>query len=372
VIYRIYSNMPTFKELSFRQGLNLILAEKSPGATERHTRNGAGKSSLTELIHFLMGASLDKTSLFRTEALSRYTFGIDFDLEHTKAEVERTGDTSSKVTVRQANTENWPIVLPKERLLEPLVIPNTQWRAVLSTLIFGLMEDDDRIQTTKFGPTFRSLFSYFVRCQSAGGFLAPMKQSAQQQLWDQQVAISYLLGLDWTVPQRWQQVREREKSLKELKKAAAEGTFGTLIGSTAELRTKLTLSEERARQLREHVSTFQVLPEYRNLEQEASMLTRELGTLADENTIDRLALSELQEALNQEVNPPIYDLERLYKEAGVLLPQFVCSFSKSETISVRSRNRFIHRKINRRYKVNWGKWEKDIRLSPIVCILSLV
>jgi len=30
--------MPTFKELQFRQGLNLILADKSPGATERQTR----------------------------------------------------------------------------------------------------------------------------------------------------------------------------------------------------------------------------------------------------------------------------------------------------------------------------------------------
>ena len=323
MIHRIYSNMPTFKELSFRQGLNLILAEKSPGATERQTGNGAGKSSLTELIHFLMGASPDKSSLFKTEALSGYTFGIDFDLGRAKAQIERTGDTSSKVTVRQANTENWPIELPKERLLKPLVIPNTQWRTVLSTLMFGLMEDDDGTQVVKFGPTFRSLFSYFVRRQSAGGFLSPIKQSAQQQLWDQQVAISYLLGLDWTVPQRWQQVREREKSLKELKKAAAEGTFGTIIGSIAELRTRLTLSEERSRQLREHVSTFQVLPEYRHLEHEASMLSHELGTLADENTIDRLALSELQEALNHEVDPPIHDLERLYKEAGVILPEAV-------------------------------------------------
>jgi uncharacterized protein YydD (DUF2326 family) len=323
VIYQIYSTMPTFKELSFRPSLNLILAEKSPGATERQTRNGAGKSSLTELIHFLMGASLDKSSLFKTGALSQYSFGIDFDLGQAKTQVERTGDTSSKVTIRQANTENWPIALLKDRWPKPLVISNTQWRMILGTLMFGLAEDDQGTQTAKFGPTFRSLFSYFVRRQSVGGFLSPMKQSAQQQLWDQQVAISYLLGLDWTVPQHWQQVREREKSLKELKKAIAEGTFGTIIGSTAELRTKLTLSEDRSRQLREHVSSFQVLPEYRNLEQEASLLTRELGTLADENTIDRLALSELQEALNHEIDPPIYDLERLYKEAGVILPEAV-------------------------------------------------
>ena len=323
MIHRIYSNMPTFKELRFQQGLNVILADKSPGATERHTRNGAGKSSLTELIHFFMGATLDKSSLCRTPALNQYSFGIDFELGQARTQVERSGDTPSKVIIQEANPENWPIQPHRDRLSETFVIPNAQWQMVLGELIFGLMEGDEGTQASKFGPTFRSLFSYFVRRQSVGGFLSPLKQSAPQQIWDQQVAISYLLGLDWTIPQQWQQVREREKSLRELKKAAVEGTFGTVIGTSAELRTKLMLSEERSRQLREQVSSYQVLPEYHNLENEASQLTRELGTLADENTVDRLLLSERQEALKHEVDPSVNDLERLYEEAGVVLPEAV-------------------------------------------------
>jgi len=315
--------MPTFKELQFHQGLNVILADKSPGATERQTRNGAGKSSLIELIHFLMGAILDKSSLCRTPALSQYSFGIDFDLGQARTQIERTGDTPSKVLIREANLENWPIKPHRDRLSETFVISNAQWQTVLGKIMFGLMEGYEGTHASKFGPTFRSLFSYFVRRQSVGGFLSPLKQSAQQQIWDQQVAISYLLGLDWTIPQRWQQVREREKSLRELKKAVADGTFSSIIGNSAELRTKLTLSEERSRQLREQVSSYQVLPEYHNLENEASQLTRELGTLADENTIDRLLLSELQEALKHEVDPSVSDLERLYKEAGVILSEAI-------------------------------------------------
>ncbi len=325
MIYRIYSNMPTFKELQFHQGLNLILADKSPGATERQTRNGAGKSSLTELIHFLMGANLVNSSIFRAPTLSQYYFGIDFDLGRTKTRVERSGDASSKVIIRGANAENWLIELTKDKLFESEseVILNSQWRIVLGNLMFGLKEDDEGTQASKFGPTFRSLFSYFVRRQSAGGFISPIKHSMQQQIWDEQVAISHLLGLDWTIPQQWQQVREREKSLKELRKAIGEGTFGAFVGSSAELRTKLTLSEERSRQLREHVSSFQVLPEYRNLENEASQLTREMGALADENTIDRQLLSELQESFSYEVDPSVNDLARLYQEAGVVLSETV-------------------------------------------------
>jgi uncharacterized protein YydD (DUF2326 family) len=317
--------MPTFKELQFHQGLNLILADKSPGATERQTRNGAGKSSLTELIHFLMGTNLINSSIFRVPTLSQYSFGIDFDLGQTKTRVERCGDTSGKVVIRGSIAESGLIKLTENKLFETEseVIPNSQWRIVLGKLIFGLKEDDEEIQASKFGLTFRSLFSYFVRRQSVGGFISPIKHSMQQQIWDEQVAISYLLGLDWTIPQQWQQVREREKSLKDLRKAIAEGTFGAIVGSSAKLRTQLTLSEERSRLFKEHVSSFQVLPEYRNLENEASQLTREMGALADENTIDRQLLSELQASFSYEADPSVNDLARLYQEAGVVLSETV-------------------------------------------------
>ena len=101
------------------------------------------------------------------------------------------------------------------------------------------------------------------------------------------------------------------------------GVFGDLIGTNAELRTRLTLSEERSRQLKEQISKFQVLPEYRSLEKEASQLTRDLGVLADENTIDRQLLDELQQSLNHEVDSSVNNLERLYEEAGVVLPEAV-------------------------------------------------
>ncbi|HVB25783.1 MAG TPA: ABC-three component system protein [Ktedonobacteraceae bacterium] len=323
MIYRIYSNMPTFKEFQFHHGLNVILADKSPGATERQTRNGAGKSSLTELIHFLLGSNIANSPIFRSPPLSQYSFGVDFDLRQMRIQVERSGEASSKVVIQEDSVKILPVELIGNRLFETGVISNSQWLVILGRFMFDLIEGNKGTQTPKFGPTFRSLFSYFVRRQSAGGFISPVKQAAQQQTWDQQVAISYLLGLDWTIPQQWQQIREKEKSLKELKKAVAEGTFDAIVGNSAELRTRLALSEERSRQLREHVSSFQVLPEYRNLENEASQLTRAMGTLADENTIDRRLLSELQEAFVDEVDPSINDLSRLYKEAGVILSEAV-------------------------------------------------
>ena len=37
MIRRLYSSLSSFKDLSFEPGLNILLAEKSVGASEKHT-----------------------------------------------------------------------------------------------------------------------------------------------------------------------------------------------------------------------------------------------------------------------------------------------------------------------------------------------
>lgn len=323
MIYSIFSNMPGFKELRFHQSMNILLADKSPGATDLQTRNGAGKTSLIELVHFLLGSNPDKNSLFRSPELIGFTFGMEFDLRNNRIRVERSGRDPKRIIVRGANSDSWPHKPRAERGTGEPVISNTNWRDVLGHEMFGLNSSSDNDgdgKSIKYGPTFRSLFSYFARRQLANAFISPMKQSSEQQLYDQQVAISYLIGIDWTISQRWEELRQREKTLKELKKVAAGGSLGSIIGTTAELRTKLTVAEERLRRLRQNITDFQILPEYRDLESEATNLTQQLGQLADENTIDRRLITELQQSLAAEIDPTIEDLQRVYAEAGVDLP----------------------------------------------------
>lgn len=320
MIHRIYSSLRSFKELRFRPAFNILVATKSPGATDKQTRNRAGKTSLIELIHFMIGANCDPDSLFRTEALLSETFGMEFDLGGSRTVVERSGQKPNRVIILEADTQRWPITPKMEKDSGQLVLTNQDWKAVLGALVFGLRFEENEEQSNRFGPTSRSLFSYFVRRQQAGGFISFSKHTEQQTPGEQQVALTYLLGLDWTISQKWQLVREREGILKSLRKAAGQGALGTIIGTTADLRTKLAVAEDRARQLRQTLESFKVLPEYHVLEKEASEITRKLGTLANENMIDRHLISNLEEALRSEEVPSSDDLSRLYEEVGIVLP----------------------------------------------------
>ncbi|MGA9867361.1 MAG: ABC-three component system protein [Acetobacteraceae bacterium] len=319
MIHELSSDLSTFKSLTFGPGLNILLADKSEGATDRQSRNGAGKTSFIELIHFLFGGSADRESIFRSFELSPWSFEARVDVGGAIVDVARSGSKPSRIRL-QGDTSAWPAQPTLDAKSGDLVLSNEQWRALLGTVFFGLSNDNEDDKRTRFRPTFRSLFSYFARRQNSGGLLAPTQQSNKQQPWDQQVAVSYLLGLDARIPQEFQEVRTQEKAMAEVRKAAKEGGLGRYFGTAADLRTRLTIAEARARRLREQLASFNVVPEYAELEREASVLTRDISVLNDENTMDRELILQLHDALDGEHPPAAGNLDRVYREAGVILP----------------------------------------------------
>lgn len=319
MIHSISSDLASFKALTFGPGLNILLADKSKGATDRQSRNGAGKTSFVELIHFLFGGNADKDSIFRSPELTPWSFEARVDVGGAIVDVARSGAKPSRIRL-QGNTSAWRLQPSLDAKSGDLVFTNEQWRALLGSVLFGLSDGDESDDRLRFRPTFRSLFSYFARRQNSGGLVGPTQQSSMQQAWDQQVAVSYLLGLDARIPQEFQEVRTQEKAMAELRKAAKEGGLGRYFGTAADLRTRLTIAEARSRRLAEQLASFNVVPEYAELEREASVLTRDISGLNDENTIDRELILQLRDAIGSEQPPAADNLDRLYREAGVVLP----------------------------------------------------
>jgi len=302
MIHRIYSSLPTFKNLEFHPGLNVLLAEKTEDATSRETRNRAGKTSLIETVHFLTGAKVEEKTPFSSNELKDYVFGMEFDLSGERLKIERRNSSRAGIILNDTQTTM------------------TSWIQTLGQMIFRLQ---DIVGKDGRGPTFRSLFAYFARRIVSSAFGTPEKQASMQGTGDYQMALLYLFGLDWRIARDWQGVREREKILDGLKGAAKSGAFGSIIGSAAELRTQLTVEEDNLRRLKEEVAQFRVHPQYRKLETEADELTHRSGELANENIIDLAAIRDLEAALESETPPELTDLEMMYEESGIALPGIV-------------------------------------------------
>ena len=306
MIHRIYSSLSSFKSLELKPGLNVLIARKEAGASDKQTRNRAGKTSLIEIVHFLTGAEAGKDSLFRSEALVNASFAMEVDLGGERLRVERSGHQKSKIHVEGARFPSGKIILS-----------NPEWVELLGTQMFGLHQVPD---TDGRAPTFRSLFAYFVRRQLSGAFTTPEKQANMQQAGDYQVALLFLLGLDWRIASDWQKVRDREKTLAELKKAASAGAFGSIVGKASDLRTQLTVTEARLTGLKSQVAAFRVLPQYAELEAQADQTTRAINDLSNANVIDTATIGDLERATRAEAPPALTDLQSIYAEAGVALP----------------------------------------------------
>jgi uncharacterized protein YydD (DUF2326 family) len=356
LIHNLFSTLPSFKNLGeLKPGLNVLLAQKTEGSTSKQTRNRAGKTSFIEAIHFLTGSDAGPDSIFRTPELAKYTFGMDFDLKDARTVVERSGSAKAKINVTTPSSA--------KRTLSA-----TDWCTFLGEEMFGLSSLEAAGSKP---PSFRSLFAYFVRRQMSDAFTTPEKQAAKQGTGDMQMALMFLLGLDWQIARDWQAVRDREKTLNELKKAASTGAFGAFIGKAADLRTQLTLQEARLKKLYAETESFMVLPEYRELEVESAKLTRQLNELANANTIDFAAIRDLEVALASEIPPDLEDLQTVYQEAGVALPGLVKSFHQSV---VRNRKDYLSSELEAatlRIELRDGKKaQHDQRRAEIMGILK--
>ncbi len=321
MILSISSSLPKFKILTFHVGLNVLLADTVPEASNKHTRNSAGKTSLVEIIHFIFGADCKPDSIFRHDDLVEVSFRATILIAGEEFEVERSGSDPSKIFVLRGGRDRPALKLKLDKLTEREFVPNSKWKDFLGSALFGLpTETKGTIFEQSHSPSFRSMFSYFVRRRNSGGFLAMERQAEDQQRWDWQVNISYLLGLDWTIGRELEDIRAKERSLKEIRKAAKDGALGDIIGTVADLRPKLALAEKREAELSQRLSSFEVIDSFKEMSKEASQAKSSIQSLTRDSISLQEALNHLQEAMTAEVAPGREDLERLYSAVGVELP----------------------------------------------------
>jgi len=328
MIHSLTSTLTSFKQLEFRPGLNLLVARRTKKSTDKQTRNGLGKSSFVDLVHFMLGANVPEF-LKQTPQLATQRFALDFDLGGQSLEVERAAvGRRSETAVRlvRGDPSGWPTQPKRTRRDPDLLFKSNDWKALLGIRMFGLSaatdEGDDEQEGTG-EPTFRMMFPYFARRDRSGGFLLPEQHDSKQQLGDQQIALTYLLGLDVSIPSDLQALRKRESALNAFKSLSKSGALGGRLQSASEVFTELSIAEQRAKIVELQLAGFRVVERYSDLEEESNALTRENNRLSEENEADLSLISSLEESLRTEKPPRYADVEQAFKEVSVVLPGLV-------------------------------------------------
>ncbi|MEA5470354.1 ABC-three component system protein [Spirulina sp. 06S082] len=319
LIHSVKANQSLFKTVEFHPGFNVILADRTEISDQKDSRNGLGKSTLIAIIHFCLGANIDRKNKLHKSYLPGWTFSLDLTLANSMIIATRSIDKPSQIEI-EGDTTDWEIQ-PKQQNGKN-ILKLDSWKAILGNLIFGLpINSQDR----QFSPTFRSLIPYFIR-RGRDAYSTPFEHYRKQVEWDKQINNSFLLGLGWEYSRDLQRLKDRKKlldNIKQLKKTTEEGARSAILGNLGELEAYKVQTEQLLNAKEANLLNFQVYPEYHELEQNADRLTREIHDATNENLINQRLKQCYLSSLEQENEPDRNELINLYQSADVELPNLV-------------------------------------------------
>lgn len=322
MIKRVFSTHTKFKAPCFHTEMNLLIVDKTEKSTVKQTRNSAGKSSLIEIINFIFGADNDKGAFYNKEAFADDLFCVELEYNGVSFVVSRGASKKSRIYFdKRIDIDlHFDIDLERDDELQLYYSSVSDWKKILGDYFFSISAID---AGTKYNPSFRSLFSYFVRKETSGGMMEPKKNARQQQPYDEQINLSFLLGLDWTLSSEFQVIRDKEKALKELKTSLKQGYLDTVVESSANLRSRIAVLEGKIGEMQANLKSFNLLPEYRQYENELTRISIELKTCIDKNTIENELLKSLEDSIGEASSPDYDSLQQLYQESLQVFPEIV-------------------------------------------------
>ena len=315
MIISIKSNMPSFRQVDFQPGFNIVLADRTTESTNRDSRNGLGKTTLIEIIHFCLGAQARKNQGLLVSALKGWSFTLEMKVDNRIIFVTRSTDKPSRITL-DGDLEG--LTGPAERLKGMVALRMSDWNLLLGQLLFGLKREHN----SKYNPTFRSLFSYFVR-RGRDAFTSPFSHYRNQREWDKQVNNAFLLNLGWEHASRLQELKDEDNLLNDLRRAANEGLLEGMVGTLGNLEAERARLESRIRRRSTSLTNFRVHPLYEEIEQEANNLTSVIQQFTNANLADGRLADLYRNSLRADENPDVVEVLEVYQAVGVTMPELV-------------------------------------------------
>ena len=321
MIHAVRANHDSFRTVTFESGFNVVLADRTEASTTKDSRNGVGKSLLLEIIHFCLGGRKG-TSLSKS-ALKSWEFSLDLQLAGHKVAATRSLAHPGRL-ILNGDLSFIPSEVELGSSLYGTSIRDNQWNRLLGSLMFGLPFAE---KPEPFAPSFRALFPFFAR-SGREAFADAFRHHRHSNVGEQQICNAFLLDLGWKFARQWQVLREKEKLLKAYESASEAGVAKLVSGSLGEMEAERVRVEQSVTATSANLQQFRVHPEYDHIESEASELTDQIHSLANENVSAARLLKQYERAVAEEHLDAVTvesgeTLERIYHEAGVTLPGLV-------------------------------------------------
>ena len=277
MLISLTSNHPElFRPIIFKKDrLNIILATKSKGVDDKGSRNGLGKSTFVNLICYCLGMNVDLNEEIPKEDLPGWTFTLALEIRGRSISVTRGLDAPDDITVT-GDLTGCPNLPQADMVLENgYRFKEKEWRQALCWLFFGLQPADfaSEQQRTQ-PPEYQSLISHFIRRY----FDDPVRVNRMEANVKAEMAITFLLGLDWQYLATAKELRSRDKEA-EVRISAANSRMKEWKRKRESLESECRILEGKIKEAEKGLATFNTIPHAQLVEDSVEKLTEQINRL---------------------------------------------------------------------------------------------
>lgn len=219
MLKRLTANQDCFKPIKFDENsLNLIIATKNDKSAPTASRNGLGKSTFVNVVAFCLGLDVDTKKDLPLDELKEWEWSLTFTNGKKDFTVTR-GASKPEVVSVKGDLTGCPIIGTSEAVLGEGISMSYKvedWEKVLRWIFFGLSPASGDGDSGDAAPDYQSLMSRFVRRD----FDDPIRVNPGDKITTSEMAITYLLGLDWQFLAGAKEVRKMKNEADALMSVA--------------------------------------------------------------------------------------------------------------------------------------------------------
>lgn len=281
MIHEISSSRAGFKKFQFNKGLNIVLAEQTMEAGSVGISNSSGKSSLVEIVYFLMGGGASDTSPLKNPKVRGTPVSMRLDVADQQVDVTRIINKNDVTAELDGKKQ---------------VFDRKVWKQVLGERWYGVPQAGYDLGSDE--PTAGRILPFLARVERGGGMEKPDKSWAQGRLSQSSATVAFLLGLPWRAASAWGELKDRERIIKNLVDLQGLKFLERVFGETQNLEDELKVLDAEIAKLATLLEERKVGEARVQVADRAEELQRRARAAGDEVMENARSLRTIERALS--------------------------------------------------------------------------
>lgn len=339
---RIYSNKDTFKSISFKDGLNVILGKVTKKYDLSKDSHNLGKTTLITVIDFLLLKEISKSHIFSKfeNKFAGHILYLEIYLNSGKyLTIRRSIDVNTKISFKEYS--NPSILIDEENWDYHNISLKRAVKQLNKYLDFNVLEKWD----------YRKSVSYFLRTQKDyhDVFQLNKFEKGKDVFW--KPFMFDLLGFTGDLLIKKYE-NESEKDTLEEFISKTKKKFEVTPEDIDKIKGNILLKKTKSETLENKINDFNFYQQERNLNKE--LITEIEQNISQLNSLEYTKTYELDKAQNSVKKSLIFDIEQLnslYKEFEIILPDsLIKSYEELEEFNkqiTEERNKYLHELIQK-------------------------